>query len=54
MAQGGACVTSVDGYDVQLALCTLLGVVWLALFAKRTLHLQTIPRAKWAISGLTA
>jgi hypothetical protein len=36
-------------YDVQLVLCTVVGVVWLALLWKKVLNLQSIPRSKWAI-----
>jgi hypothetical protein len=48
-ARGGACATRVDGYYVQLAACTLLGVAWLALFRPVLLRLEALPPSEWCL-----
>ena len=48
-AQGGACVTTVDGYYVQLAACTLLGMAWLAVFRPVLLKLEALPPSEWCL-----
>lgn len=37
---GGKCTSVVDGYYVELAVCTLLGVLWVVRMRKRVLKLQ--------------
>lgn len=39
---GGICVTTADGYSIQLVLCTCLGILWLIMFAKKILQLEVI------------
>lgn len=45
----GTCVTTVDGYDTQFMLCTVVGFVWLILFRKKVMELGTLGQSAWRI-----
>lgn len=46
-SQGGSCVTTIDGYDIEMVLCIVLGFLWL-LYARRRAHwLQSLPLSAW-------
>lgn len=46
-SQGGSCVTAVDGYNIEMVLCIVLGFLWL-LYARRRAHwLQSLPLSAW-------
>jgi PAT family acetyl-CoA transporter-like MFS transporter 1 len=51
-AAGGVCAVTRDGYDVQLAVCTALGLAWYVLLAQKTWELQRLPKSAWALSSL--
>lgn len=49
---GGKCSSLVDGYYVELAVCTILGVIWIVRMRKRVLKLQdTKVRQVWLYRG---
>ena len=52
IASGGTCAILRDGYDVQLVICTALGLIWFALLWKKTFELQKLPKSSWALSSL--
>uniref|UniRef100_A0A023GL28 Putative acetyl-coa transporter n=1 Tax=Amblyomma triste TaxID=251400 RepID=A0A023GL28_AMBTT len=46
-SQGGTCETTIDGYNIEMVLCIVLGFVWL-LYARRRAHwLQSLPQSAW-------
>lgn len=46
-SQGGTCETTIDGYNIEMVLCILLGFLWL-LYARRRAHwLQSLPQSAW-------
>lgn len=53
VANGGHCETLRDGYYVQFAVCTLLGVLWLLVFVPRVLKLQRLGEAAWHLKAST-
>lgn len=48
-AMGGQCVTLVDGFLVQVAACTVLGLLWFALFRRRIERLQESRAEDWQV-----
>lgn len=46
-SQGGTCETTIDGYNIEMVLCIMLGFLWL-LYARRRAHwLQSLPQSAW-------
>lgn len=40
-------MTTIDGYDIEMVLCIVLGFLWL-LYARRRAHwLQSLPLSAW-------
>eukprot|EP01038_Epipyxis_sp_PR26KG_P012819 gene12819-17189_t len=48
----GICVMDFDGYSVETCACVLLGLLWLILFYKMTLQLQSLPHSEWLVVGM--
>lgn len=46
---GGACLIVTDGFFIEIAICTVLGVLWLAYFHRRVARLQNLTIDKWRI-----
>ncbi|CAM9129657.1 unnamed protein product [Laminaria digitata] len=46
-----SCVVWLDGYYVQAVACTVIGVVWLCVFARRVLNMQELPAQAWLVSS---
>jgi PAT family acetyl-CoA transporter-like MFS transporter 1 len=49
VAAGGDCEVAVDGYVVQMAICALFGLVWLAYATKHIRALQAKKPATWHV-----
>jgi hypothetical protein len=47
---GGHCVSTRDGYNVQVLVCTVLGIVWLTLSWREVLRLQSLKQQEWHIA----
>ncbi|KAH7958499.1 hypothetical protein HPB49_002081 [Dermacentor silvarum] len=46
-SQRGICNTTLDGYNIEMVLCIMLGFLWL-LYARRKAHwLQSLPQSAW-------
>ncbi|CAK4087802.1 unnamed protein product [Aphanomyces euteiches] len=46
---GGHCTILVDGFFVETAICTVVGIVWLVFMYRRVDALQKLPMAAWRI-----
>ena len=49
---GGECTMMVDGYNIELAVCTVLGLVWYYLLHRVLQRLQDTKEEEWQISSL--
>lgn len=47
MKEGGACVTTLDGYYVECVVCVVIGVAWWVWLGKRMRQLQEESPAAW-------
>lgn len=48
---GGECLIVQDGFFIEIAICTVVGVLWLAYFYRRVGFLQNLKIDKWRISN---
>uniref|UniRef100_A0A0K8TJM3 Acetyl-coenzyme A transporter 1 n=1 Tax=Lygus hesperus TaxID=30085 RepID=A0A0K8TJM3_LYGHE len=48
-AAGGSCVTDVDGYYVEVALLTVVGIVWFWFSRRKIDYLQSRPLSSWVV-----
>ncbi|RHY27047.1 hypothetical protein DYB32_007089 [Aphanomyces invadans] len=48
--ENGRCMIITDGYFVEVAVCTIIGIVWLALAYRHVDKLQTLPMAAWRVA----
>jgi len=46
---GGRCRIISDGYFIQIGICTVIGIAWLAFFYKRIQHLQNMKVTEWRV-----
>lgn len=46
-SQGGSCVTTIDGYNIEMVLCIVLGFLWLLYARRRAQWLQSLPLSAW-------
>ncbi|XP_072174455.1 acetyl-coenzyme A transporter 1-like [Diadema setosum] len=49
---GGKCITDVDGYYIESAICVVIGFVWYWMYRRRILRLQDLPLSLWKLKGL--
>lgn len=47
ISQGGSCVTHIDGFYVEAAICSVLGVTWLLWKRNTVRRLQSLPAERW-------
>lgn len=45
----GVCDTIVDGYFVEVAICTIFGVIWYLILSKVLKNLQSSPLSAWQV-----
>lgn len=50
-AAGGTCHMHLDGYTVQIAGATIVGIIWIILMRERVLLLQHIPVNDWLVTN---
>jgi len=50
-AEGGLCLTLVDGYYVETVACVAIGFLWLLWGKQRILRLQAAPLSDWKIAN---
>jgi MFS transporter, PAT family, solute carrier family 33 (acetyl-CoA transportor), member 1 len=48
-SSGGNCSTDLDGFYVQMLICTIFGLFWFKFFRKRITALQNLPERAWRI-----
>ncbi|RLN88483.1 hypothetical protein BBJ28_00024491 [Nothophytophthora sp. Chile5] len=48
---GGECLVIRDGFFVEVAVCSVVGALWLLVFYRRILHLQNLKIDKWRVGG---
>eukprot|EP00102_Acyrthosiphon_pisum_P021756 XP_016658966.1 PREDICTED: acetyl-coenzyme A transporter 1 isoform X2 [Acyrthosiphon pisum] len=46
---GGDCVVIVNGYYVETAMCTIIGIIWFCVFRKIIKNVQTKGRSYWLV-----
>ncbi|KAL3185785.1 hypothetical protein MRX96_028678 [Rhipicephalus microplus] len=46
-AKGGTCETTIDGYNIEMVLCIVLGFAWLLYARRRARWLQSLPQSAW-------
>lgn len=46
-SEGGACVTTLDGYYVESVVCVLIGLTWWVWLGKKMRRLQEESPASW-------
>ncbi|CAM9562794.1 unnamed protein product [Hapterophycus canaliculatus] len=46
-----SCVVWLDGYIVQAFCCTLIGLVWLAIYTRRVIQMQDLPAEAWLLTS---
>lgn len=51
--EGGACVTTLDGYYVESVVCVLIGFAWWVWFGPKMKKLQTHSPAAWRCRVVT-
>lgn len=47
---GGDCVVIVNGFDVETAMCTIIGIVWLCIFRNILKNLQIKGPSQWLVN----
>lgn len=50
-AAGGECLIVTDGFFIEVALCLVVGVLWLVYFRHRIAFLQNLKIDKWRIAS---
>ena len=53
-ARGGTCITSIDGYTVEIFFGIVIGTVWLLIFWKVLYRLQHLPGSEWLSNSSTS
>ena len=48
---GGACRPYIDAYYIQVAMCTLAGIVWIIWNYGRMMRLQDLPLSAWQVQS---
>lgn len=48
---GGECLIIRDGFYVEMVICTVLGVLWLAFYYRRIMYLQNLKIEKWRVAN---
>lgn len=48
---GGECLVVQDGFYVEIAICSIVGALWLLYYYRRLLVLQNLTVDKWRVSG---
>ncbi|TMW56079.1 hypothetical protein Poli38472_008727 [Pythium oligandrum] len=48
---GGECLIVRDGFFIEVAVCGVIGVFWLAFYYRRIKYLQNLKIDKWRVSG---
>lgn len=51
VSEGGACVTTLDGYYVESVVCVVIGLVWWVWLGKKMRRLQEESPAAWKCRG---
>lgn len=46
---GGACLMKMDGFTVQVLVCTVLGLIWLVYYSGYLTKLGGVPSSDWLI-----
>ncbi|CAF1077243.1 unnamed protein product [Adineta steineri] len=46
---GGVCGPYIDSYYIEVALCTIFGILWLIWQYKTLMHLQSLPLSAWLV-----
>lgn len=49
ISKGGKCVTVLDGFYIETALCTLIGVLWLLWGRKKINYIQNLTENSWKL-----
>jgi len=50
VADGGNCVVIVNGYYVETAVCTIIGIVWFCIFRIILKNIQTKGPSHWLVN----
>jgi PAT family acetyl-CoA transporter-like MFS transporter 1 len=50
--KGGDCTTIMNGYYVEMILCTLIGIIWYNIFKNVIKDLQTIEVSEWLVKNV--
>lgn len=50
-AAGGECLIVRDGFYIEIVICTVIGVLWYAVFYRRIQFLQNLKVDKWRVGG---
>ncbi|XP_026823340.1 acetyl-coenzyme A transporter 1-like [Rhopalosiphum maidis] len=48
--EGGDCVVTVNGYYIEMVVCTILGILWYGIFKNILKNLQTKCPSKWLVN----
>ncbi|CAM9227272.1 unnamed protein product [Ascophyllum nodosum] len=48
--EGASCNVWLDGYVIEAVVCTVIGLAWIGLFARRVLSMQDLPMEAWQVS----
>ncbi|XP_060080506.1 acetyl-coenzyme A transporter 1-like [Ylistrum balloti] len=49
-AEGGSCVTTIDGYYIESISCVVIGFLWLLWRRRKLLQLDSLPESSWKCS----
>lgn len=50
--KGGDCITIMNGYYVEMILCTLIGIIWYTIFRNVIKDLQAIKVSEWSVKNV--
>ncbi|KAL4220930.1 hypothetical protein ACF0H5_019196 [Mactra antiquata] len=47
---GGSCITTLDGYYIETAICVIIGLIWLYTRSKKVKQLDALDSSAWKVS----
>ena len=48
---GGVCQKYINGYYIEVAVCTIAGIIWLIWKYRAIMRLQSLPMSEWQVRG---